>query len=300
MSTDRFFSNFPKIIYAGQSAIDLTRRVAFSNSIFNNPYIYYPYDVGDYERADQFSNRYYGDPYKSWIVYLSNIIIDPTRDWYYTIDELNELVTLKYGSLETAIKKIKYYRNAWAGIANIAVNEYDSLPSSLQTYWKPVYIGSTLMSYSRNAVDWIVNTNRIGLYSLANTAFIDDEVVTIFIDNNNIGSGQILSTSNNGVFIRHLSGVYKDSSLTPITSFSYVYGEESQTNSAFSYVNGSYVSTQIVVENLLPEEEVYWSGVSYFDYETEKNEFNKTIRVLDSAYASETVSNLKTLLAANN
>jgi hypothetical protein len=80
---------------------------------------------------------------------------------------------------------------------------------------------------------------------------------------------------------------------------SYIYGRESTVNTAFGiYSNGTYIPSRIVSENLDPSEEAYWKSVSYYDYENEKNEYNKTIRVLDSRYASTAVKNLTELLGA--
>ena len=52
----------------------------------------------------------------------------------------------------------------------------------------------------------------------------------------------------------------------------------------------------LVVSNLRAEEESYWTPVTYFDYENEKNEFNKTILVLDPKFTQTTVQNLTDLM----
>jgi hypothetical protein len=84
-----------------------------------------------------------------------------------------------------------------------------------------------------------------------------------------------------------LSGVYIDSEEVELSSNSYIYGRESGCNTSFATVNGEYVSVEMISENLKPEEEIYWTSVTYYDFENEKNEFNKTIRVLDARYASD-------------
>ena len=48
--------------------------------------------------------------------------------------------------------------------------------------------------------------------------------------------------------------------------------------------------------NIAEEELVYWKPITYYDYEVERNEYNKSIRVIDSNQASVAVDNLRVLL----
>ena len=73
MSQDKYFNNFPIITYNSKPAVDITKRVVMLNYALKNPYLFYPYEIIANERPDQFSNRYYEDQYKSWILYLSKI-----------------------------------------------------------------------------------------------------------------------------------------------------------------------------------------------------------------------------------
>ena len=45
--TSRFFDKFPLIKYNNCNCIDITKRVGLLNSVNNNHYIYYPYDLTD-------------------------------------------------------------------------------------------------------------------------------------------------------------------------------------------------------------------------------------------------------------
>ena len=125
--TERYFSKFPKISYSNNYAVDITRRTVLSNKFSMSPYAFYPYDIVDEERADQFSGRYYKDQYQSWLIYITNEITDPYYGWYLTTSQFNELIEKKYGSIETSQRKIKYYRNNWQNVENISVSEYNAL-----------------------------------------------------------------------------------------------------------------------------------------------------------------------------
>ena len=48
--------------------------------------------------------------------------------------------------------------------------------------------------------------------------------------------------------------------------------------------------------NIDPSEEIYWKAVTYYDYENEKNQYNKTVRVLDKNFAQQISNNLRDLM----
>lgn len=296
MSKNRYFINFPIITYENVKAIDITERVVFLNSSLKNPYLFYPYDLTDDERADQFANRYYNDPYKSWILYLGNQIVDPYYEWYMPQNVFNDYLNSKYKSInpecpisgyQLAQNKIKSYQNNWYDSENISLSDYDALPPTLIKYWQPVYgFNDKIISYKRVQSNNTINTNGIRSYVISNTSFIENEVCNIVFSNNATGQGQVLSLANNTLFLQHLSGTtYSNTNMS-----GYIYGEESGVNTSFS-------NSTFIVDNLLPEEVLYWSPVTYYDFENFKNEYNKTIKVLDSAYTANVSIGLKSLLS---
>lgn len=286
----RYFDKFPIITYANNEVVDITRRVTVLENIQDIPFVYYPYEITSNERADQLSARYYDDQYKSWILYLVNKIVDPYYEWYLHNDEMVEYLDKKYGSFYNAQSKIKYYINDWVGKDEITVGGYNALPSELQKYWEPEYNnGRRILSYKRKNVNWKVNTNKIIQYKVEQNTFIEDEICYIYFDTQNYGKGQVLSVSENTVSLQHMSGVYRPNTEILIKDSSYIYGTESGVNTHFTAV--------AVASNNIPiEEEIYWKPVTYLEYENEINEFNKTIRVLDSRYKQTAVDNLTDLL----
>jgi hypothetical protein len=75
-----------------------------------------------------------------------------------------------------------------------------------------------------------------------------------------------------------------------IGPIAYVYGSESSTN--FSINSVSFVSN-----NIPSDVQVYYSPIYYYDLEVEKNEGNKTIRLLQPDYVPDFLRNFKTLLS---
>jgi len=288
--TERYFEKFPIINYANSQAVDITRRTVLLNKVSKNPFVYYPYELVDEERADQFSSRYYEDAFQSWIIYLNNSITDPYYEWYLTENQLVDFCDKKYGSYITSQQKTKFYRNNWGDNENIDVSSYNALTVGMQKYWEPVYgYNEKVVAYKRTEKNWTINTNKIASYTISNTSFIKDEICNIKFNNNYSGTGQVEAVSGNTVYLKHLSGTFLSNSTVTITGSSYIYGTESMVNTVFTTATS-------IANNIAADEESYWSPVSYYEYEREKNEFNKAIRVLEKNYSQQISNNLKDLL----
>jgi hypothetical protein len=164
------------------------------------------------------------------------------------------------------------------------------LPSVLQDYWSPNYDNNgNVISYVRKQQNWKVTTNKVYSYVVSNTSFIHDEICTINFDTNT-GQGQVLAfdPSTNTVILQHTSGVMTNTN----SVIKYIYGTESG-------VNTSIISANLVANNISDIETIYWTPVTYYDDENAKNEFNKSIIVLDNRFVPTAVNNLKTLLSNN-
>lgn len=282
---ERYFQRFPNIVYSNSNVVDITKRVKLLDTVSNNPYVFYTYDIGDSERPDNFSARYYNDPYMSWSLYIGNNIIDPYYEWYLTAEELEELIDSKYGSVESAKLKIKYYRNNWEYQEEISISAYNSLNDEQRNYWEEVYKNGVLFSYKRKEVDWIATTNKLVSYNVANTNFIKDEICDIVFSDTLVGRGQVVQSSNGVLNVYKIVGNYNES----VTANSYVYGRESG-------VNTSLISVGYNSNNINSSVENYYLPITYYEYESNKNEFNRTIRVIDSEYKYVISENLRNLL----
>src|SRR5574337_592455 len=97
---DKFFVKFPTITYNGQSALDLSRRVTIVNNTAASPNLFYPVENDAGLRPDVLADAYYQDAEQSWIVYLSNGIVDPYYQWYLNETEFEAFIISKYGEFE--------------------------------------------------------------------------------------------------------------------------------------------------------------------------------------------------------
>jgi hypothetical protein len=290
MSEHGYFVRFPVIQYGNNSIVDITKRTAMIETVSNNPYIFYPYEISQEERPDQFSDRYFGDSYKSWIIYVSNKIVDPYYEWYLTENQFNGVLIKKYGSVKNAYQKIKFYRNDYFNSTNMTISNFDALPPNLQKYWKPIYGNNNKISeYTRKQDDHKLTTNKIISYTVANTSFMKNEICNIKFNNAYSGQGQVLFSANNNLKIQHVSGTYLANSTVTISAGSYIYGTESKVNTHFS-------TTSLVVNNIPQGEEMYWAPITYADSEKEINEYNKSVRIIDKRLTDTVSDNLTELM----
>lgn len=93
----RYFENFPTITYEGQLVRDITRRNQFTKLVSTNPLLYLPYTVKEGQRPEDIANFYYGSTDYTWLVYISNNIIDPYHQWPMSETDFNAYLIEKYG-----------------------------------------------------------------------------------------------------------------------------------------------------------------------------------------------------------
>lgn len=287
--TEKYFEKFPLIQYANTIAVDITRSAKVLDSIYNDPHLYYLYDIKQGERPDSIANRYYDDQYSDWILHLSNKIIDPYYQWYLQNEDFNAFVAKKYGSIQLAQLKYKFYRNNWYENQNpIQVSTFNALTASAKQYYEPDFGTSTLsitpLQYKRRKVDWIVDTNYLVKYAVANGAnFSIDNLVNITYTGGSVGAGQVAGSNSTAVILRCMDSFQLISTGTLLN-------KENGSNTTFT-------GQTFVANNIPADEASFWSPVTYFEYEDEINENNKSIRVMNKSYYSVIAQNMKDIIA---
>lgn len=292
---ENYFKKFPLINYNGYAAVNITERAVVTQDSFKNPYLFYKYDLSEGERPDQFADRYYNDQFLDWILYVGNTITDPYYGWYLSSKDFNSFITKKYNvDINILQSKIAFYRNNWyENDTRISTSEYAALSNTVHRYWEPYYNNSSIVAgYQRIQQDWVINTNSVRQYTANSSSFasfITNEVVDIVFSPSYKGVGQVVVANSTSITLNNISGTTLSNSTVIITGSSYLSGRESSSNAAFS-------TAVNIVDNLASEEIIYWSAVSIYDFEREKNEQNKSINVLDSGYSGRISKELTNLL----
>lgn len=229
-------------------------------------------------RSDQLADAYYGDSELNWLIYLANEIVDPYYQWYMDDLTFNEFILEKYGEIDKAAGRIKFYRNNWYEDQNEISPTYymNSLPYIARKYYEPVYgPKAKILSYKRKEVDWITNTNRILQYdiTLANSQveFANNELVSIKHSGEVVGTGEVIVSNSTVLIVQHVSGNTSANNTATKTIIGTTTGANAETASVLT-----------LQENFTTAEARFWSTVSYFDWENELNESRKHIEVVDS------------------
>lgn len=276
--------------------MDITRRAVVANTTLFNPYLFSPVTIKRSERSDQLAREYYADPYQEWVVFLTNNIIDPYSSWYMNPNEFNDFIVQKYGSITSPQQKVKYYQNNWSYyLGAITRSTYDSLDVSLQKYYEPMFDGyNNIYAYSRIQQDWVINTNHLVSYNFNFNIpqFTLDEIVTVNFDATRSGNAQVVSCSSNTLNLQHVIGYYIPPNPIVPATFS-ITGTESG-----SIIN--IVNTTDVVFNAFntvsAAEQVYYSPVTYYSYEYNKNEANKNINIMEKSFVPQLSKTLTKVL----
>lgn len=291
-----FFAGFPIITYANNQVIDITERVVVRNGLVKNPYIYTPISIIDGIRPDTVSYKAYGDPYMSWILYLTNNITDPYYEWYLTDDVFDKFIAMKYGTIANAMQTIAYWTNDWVDKPEITPADFQALTANQQPFWSPNYgYYNTPISYSRTAIDWTASTNFIlalGIGTQNTVPFQFNEPVNIQYSRTTTGAAQVKQSNSTVLIVQHITGNAFPGN-TAITGNSFVYGTSSGANAVIA--NCTFLSN-----NILSDLQDYYAPVYYYDLENFKNAGNRFINLLDPQYAQDFVRTTVSLLQSTN
>lgn len=306
VSSNKYFDNFPKVNYSSSSgssgttttarAVDITARASLLKSVYSNPYLYYPYDLSNGIRADQISDDYYDDQYLSWLIYLSNGIIDPYYQWYLQYDDFNSMLLAKYNvdSIDDLKQIVDHYAVNWWSDERLSVETYNALPSKEIRYWEPVYNNNIQpVYYKRRQLEWTVTTNQLVKLNVTNVPenIISGEKTTIDLNpvKLNVGRGQLISSGENYVIIEHTSG-----NTIPATDFDIT--SETTLNFVQSKNKVKITGGMLLQRNIPLNESKYWVPITIYDKENAINEYNKTIRVIDKQYSTTAAKQLNNVL----
>lgn len=283
-----YFSKFPQIEYANSVCVDITKRVALNRDLRYSPIVFDNYELKNSSRADIIAENYYEDSAMEWVLWLTNGIVDPYYGWNLTDEDFNAHLIKKYGSVEYAQKKIAYYRNNWRyDDRELTPSYYNStLPDNLKKYYTPVFNdGLTILSYARKNEDIVVNTNK--LYNLdislsSNAQFVVGEIVDVKSTSPVaiVGGGEVVFANSTVVKVKNISG--------NLSATNSLIGETS--NATATITASTLLSTSI------PDDEaVFWEAVYVYDVEYDKNEKNRSIQLMNPAYAKEMSYNMRSV-----
>ena len=109
-----YFENHPTIAYDinkdgnTQKVHNILVRSKIQSILKSRTAVYYEYDVKENERADSIAEKYYNDATLSWIIYMTNDILDPSFDWPLSYESFIKFITVNDDLRTIKILDIKY------------------------------------------------------------------------------------------------------------------------------------------------------------------------------------------------
>lgn len=98
----QYFSNFPLIEYNGVALRNIMLKTNIIKELFLGQSIFYTYEVKDGEKPSMVAYNYYGSVDYTWLVMISNQMIDPYFDWILSDEEFQQFIISKYNSILAA------------------------------------------------------------------------------------------------------------------------------------------------------------------------------------------------------
>lgn len=263
----RYFSRFPLVDYNGTPAKNILARVDFTEETKRDIYSNFDYVIqDDLIRPDFLSYTYYDSSQYDWMIYLSNNIVDPYHDYYLSADDFKKYIIGKYGTTESAREKILFYRNDWSSDESVITESvYNALEAPIKKYWKPTLnANNQIAGYERVKDDWIVSTNKIlELVLAANVTAFD--VGDIISQTATGASATIVAidTIRNSVIVQHVE-------------------DDFEVN-----VSQGLLEVNVLKVNIPNTEISFWSKVTAYDDEQEKNELKRYVNLIKKSYLPE-------------
>lgn len=271
-----YFDKIPIISYGGRIAKNIVTKAQLSESTRSNKFNFYPYSMGS-ERSDTLSNLYYDNPGYSWLIWLTNNIVDPYYQMPLSDEEFNAFIASKYGTVQIAQRKIKAWRNNWfSDDTRLTPGQYDTLSFDHKKYYDPVLNNYLHVSeYKRKSDSTLINNNAIIELELSPGFIVGEEIA--------VGSSYaiIAAVSGSYVTIEKVIGSF------PIGAT--VVGKTSgQTAEVLSSV---VLSTSVVYNQAS-----FWTPVTFYQFEYDLNEGRKQLYLLDNRLKGQADLELKRVM----
>lgn len=136
----QYFKNFPLVFYNDIKLRNIMLKTNIIKDVFLSDTSFYTYQVKDGEKPSMIAFDYYGSVDFTWLVILSNQIIDPYFEWIMSNEEFDSYLTKKYGSVSLAQSEIVEYKDITGNVVTLDTHTYYSMVGSqLISNMTPVY-----------------------------------------------------------------------------------------------------------------------------------------------------------------
>ena len=159
-----YFQTLPKLVVkekqSAQIITNLLARVNIISDLFQDPLLFYTYDIKDSDTPEIIAHKYYGDVNRFWMVLFSNEIVDPQWDWPMSTKVFDSYINDKYSPIE--LTQVHHYEKIITTtnlqnnmvkkeVITISEDDYNSLLETSKNY--TTITGDVNIQISKNVVD---------------------------------------------------------------------------------------------------------------------------------------------------
>jgi len=160
-----YFDTLPKVITPDQNgnSIMLTNimaRATLLQEMQNNPMLFYKYSVQDGDTPEIVAEKYYGDPYKYWIVLYSNQLLDPAWAWPLKYEDFRSFINSKYGTEATAKTTVYAYEKIVTSVDGVTGKSTKTTQPVSLTAYNAIIPGSVTHTLPSGSSCTITTTKR--------------------------------------------------------------------------------------------------------------------------------------------
>lgn len=291
----KFLDRFPKVLYdiegrrlsTYDTVTDLSFRFSIIKDAIKSVSSYYEYVIRDGETPEILADRVYDDPEGYWVILYANDIYDPQYDWPLDSNAFKRYIIGKYGSTQAAKSNIHHYEK----IKTVQVGDTSSQYTQrrIVDFNAASFLVCTLDNVNSNVITFITPGQKLVQKDpVANTSNIFEGFVTsVSIPNNtiemSIDKGKVTNYIN-----------LEDVTLSMNTVGIVI--ENTHENLDF-FLNLPAVpqTNSYVINNKNITEIVERTAVSFYDYEYEKNEDKRFIKIIKKEYYGQIQNEFKAL-----
>lgn len=297
----KYFVKFPKAFYNNTLLTDIGTRIKISDKYINNLELYYEYTYQDTDTPEIIADKYYGDPELHWLILITNSILDPNFDFTVPYNVFSQYIESKYAYNGSRSPRTLKIENAGSSYTN---GTYLNVPLTISNEDQLPTVGSGIevnITISSNVVQEIT-VKKGGDDYLANTIFTVDSALVG-------GTGQDFSCSI-GSFMTGLE--YAKLTIEPTFGYEKII-KISDYDSKAILSKDRFTINKESYDNLYvdePYDEIVTLGdgtrvlyqvlkndpISIYDWENEKNESKRTIKLLKKEYLSFALDQFNTLM----
>lgn len=281
-----YFSKFPVVNYPAGLADNnvrfvyvrnLLRRIALSETIRRSSSAFYEYDIKDGERPEHIAERVYGSPTFHWLVLIVNGIVDPYTDWYKSesvLDQYNSKRYQGYAIYFSKLDKTLFHDSSVFSGSTLAqsgktapILSYN--PAYCRLHVKPIGFSEGAATIQTNTATHTVEIHRVDQYL---KTVNEIRIPMPSGATQGLGAKDYRVADPLSQYSANYSNIGTSISSVPLheTHIGVYMGLSGEKNNAFVFSN--------------------------FDYEIERNNKKRTIKILHPRYTRQAITELESLL----